>query len=164
MNLKEKLHQLCLEIVNERNANIQQNFSSIQAAMLSETKSSAGDKHETGRAMLQLEREKLGNQLVEIQKVTEILQKINPKIVAKQGSLGSIIYTSQANYFISVSVGELSVDNEKFYAIASNTPIGKLLVGKKVGDTVSFREQSFVIERVLWSFYSHFLYVFLTVA
>jgi len=149
MNLKEKLHQLCLEIVNERNANIQQNFASIQEAMLSETKSSAGDKHETGRAMLQLEREKLGNQLVEIQKVTEILQKINPKIVATQGCLGSIIYTSQANYFISVSVGELSVDNEKFYAIASNTPIGKLLVGKKVGDTVSFREQSFVVEEVL---------------
>lgn len=149
MILKEKLHQLCLEIVNERNANIQQNFTSIQEAMLSETKSSAGDKHETGRAMLQLEREKLGNQLVEIQKVTEILQKINPTIVAKQGCLGSIIYTSQANYFISVSVGELSVTDEKFYAIASNTPIGKLLVGKKVGDSVSFREQSFVVERVL---------------
>lgn len=149
MNLKEKLHQLCLEIVNERNANIQQNFTSIQEAMLSETKSSAGDKHETGRAMLQLEREKLGNQLVEIQKVTEILQKINPTIVAKQGCLGSIIYTSQANYFISVSVGEVSANDEKFYAIASNTPIGKLLLGKKVGDTVSFREQSFVIEKVL---------------
>ena len=149
MNLKEKLHQLCLDIVNERNANIQRNFASIQEAMLSETKSSAGDKHETGRAMLQLEREKLGNQLLEIEKVTAILQKVNPTITAKQGSLGAIIYTSQANYFISVSVGEVSANNSTFYAIASNTPIGKLLLGKKVGDTVSFREQVFVIEKVL---------------
>jgi transcription elongation GreA/GreB family factor len=149
MNLKETLHQLCLKIVNERQANIQTNFSGIQEAMLSETKSSAGDKHETGRAMLQLEREKLGNQLLEIQKVQEILLKINPKIVAKQGCLGSIVYTSKANYFVSVSVGEISANDEKFYAIASNTPIGKLLLGKKVGDTIVFREQSFVIEKVL---------------
>jgi hypothetical protein len=149
MNLKEKLHQLCLEIVNERNANIQGNFASIQEAMLSETKSSAGDKHETGRAMLQLEREKLGNQLLEIEKVTAILQKLNPTITAKQGCLGAIIYTSQANYFISVSVGEISANDSTFYAIASNTPIGKLLLGKKVGDTVSFREQSFVIKKII---------------
>ncbi|QHI37568.1 hypothetical protein IMCC3317_29480 [Kordia antarctica] len=149
MNLKETLYNLCLKIVNERHANIEANFASIQEAMLSETKSSAGDKHETGRAMLQIEREKLGNQLAEIQKVKEILFKVNPKLVAEQGCLGSIVYTSQANYFISVSVGEISANNENFYAIASNTPIGKLLLGKKVGEKVSFRDQSFVVEAVL---------------
>ena len=100
MNLKEQLYNVCLEIVNERQANIQSNFAGIQEAMFSETKSSAGDKHETGRAMLQIEREKLGNQLAEIQKVKEILLKIDPTIVATQGSLGSIVYTSHANYFI----------------------------------------------------------------
>jgi len=149
MSLKETLYTLCLNLVNERETSIQANFSSIQEAMLSETKSSAGDKHETGRAMLQLDREKLGNQLMEIQKVKEILFKVKTDVVSKQGSLGSIVYTSKANYFISVSVGELSVNNEKFYAIASNTPIGKLLLGKKVGDSVSFRDQHFVIEKVI---------------
>lgn len=149
MNLKETLHQLCLKMVNERQANIQANFSGIQEAMLSETKSSAGDKHETGRAMLQLEREKLGNQLLEIQKVKEILLKIHPTMEAKQGCLGSIVYTSKSNYFVSVSVGEISANDSTFYAIASNTPIGKLLLGKKVGDTITFRDQSFVIEKVL---------------
>jgi transcription elongation GreA/GreB family factor len=149
MNLKETLHQLCLKMVNERQANIQANFSGIQEAMLSETKSSAGDKHETGRAMLQLDREKLGNQLVEIQKVKEILLKIHPTMEAKQGCLGSIVYTSKSNYFVSVSVGEISANDENFYAIASNTPIGKLLLGKKVGDTITFRDQSFEIEKVL---------------
>ena len=149
MSLKETLYSLCLALVNERETSIQANFASIQEAMLSETKSSAGDKHETGRAMLQLDREKLGNQLMEIQKVKEILFKVAPTIVSQQGCLGSIVYTSNANYFISVSVGELSANNEKFYAIASNTPIGKLLLGKKVGDSVSFREQSFVIEKVI---------------
>ncbi|WP_046755211.1 3-oxoacyl-ACP synthase [Kordia jejudonensis] len=149
MNVKEELYNECLAIVNERQANIQRNFSSIQEAMLSETKSSAGDKHETGRAMLQLEREKLGNQLAEIQKVKEILFKIDQTAQVFQGCLGSVVYTSQANYFISVSVGEIMVHNEKFYAIATNTPIGKLLLGKKVGDTITFRNQSFVIEKIV---------------
>jgi len=149
MNLKEALYNSCLEIVNERQVTIQATFSGIQEAMLSETKSSAGDKHETGRAMLQLEREKLGNQLLEIQKVKEILFKVDPKLEVSQGCLGSIMYTSKANYFISVSVGEISINNEQFYAIATNTPIGKLILGKKVGDIITFREQSFVIEKVL---------------
>ncbi|MEM6720285.1 MAG: 3-oxoacyl-ACP synthase [Bacteroidota bacterium] len=148
MNIKLSLYNSCLELVNERHANIQERFAGIQEAMLSETKSTAGDKHETGRAMLQLEREKLGNQLAEIQKVKEILFKVDPKSEASQGCLGSVIYTSQANYFISVSVGEITFENDKFYAIATNTPIGKLLLGKKVSDEISFRNQSFVIERI----------------
>ncbi|AXG68841.1 hypothetical protein KORDIASMS9_01058 [Kordia sp. SMS9] len=149
MTVKESLYNACLEIVNERQANIQDRFSGIQEAMLSETKSSAGDKHETGRAMLQLEREKLGNQLLEIQKVKEILHKVDSKSTVSQGCLGSLVYTSQANYFISVSVGEITVNHQKFYAIATNTPIGKLLLGKKVGDTITFRNQSFVIEKIV---------------
>ncbi|WP_046743403.1 3-oxoacyl-ACP synthase [Kordia zhangzhouensis] len=148
MKIKESLYNVCLEIVNERHTKIQERFSEIQEAMLSETKSSAGDKHETGRAMLQLEREKIGNQLAEIQKVKETLYKIDSKWEATQGCLGSIVYTSQANYFIAVSVGKLIVNNDTFYAIATNTPIGKLLLGKKVGDEVTFRDQSFVIQKI----------------
>lgn len=149
MNVKETLYKSCLILVDERLLRIQERFSGVQEAMLSETKSSAGDKHETGRAMLQLEREKLGNQLSEIQKVKETLLKVNPKSNATQGCLGSIIYTSKLNYFMSISVGEVTANNTTFYAIASNTPIGRLLLGKKVGDAISFREQSFVIEKIL---------------
>ncbi|WP_298417748.1 3-oxoacyl-ACP synthase [uncultured Kordia sp.] len=149
MSVKEALYNSCLGIVNERQANIQRNFTGIQEAMFSETKSSAGDKHETGRAMLQLEREKLGKQLAEIQKVKEILFKVDPTSEAYQGCLGSVVYTSHANYFISISVGEVSANNSTFYAIATNTPIGKLLLGKKVGDTITFRTQSFVIEKIV---------------
>lgn len=149
MNLKNELHTLCLQNIDDRYGKIQKNFDSIQEAMLSETKSTAGDKHETGRAMLQLEREKLGKQLAEIQKLKEVLFKINPKTTAIHGCLGSIIYTSQANYFIAVSIGEITAQHEKFYAIAANTPIGKLLLGKKEGDAITFRNQSFVIEKIV---------------
>lgn len=149
MDIKVTLHHQCLTQVEERITRLQQLMNDIQEALLSETKSSAGDKHETGRAMLQLEREKLGNQLAEALKLHERFVKINTQTNAKVVSAGSVVYTNKANYYLGVSVGELIVEKERFYAIASNTPIGKLLLGKKVGDTVSFRTQQFRIEKIL---------------
>jgi len=148
MSVKEELYKLCLLFVEERLSTVKNTISDIQKSLLSETKSSAGDKHETGRAMLQLEREKAGQQLAEIQKVKETLSKINVSKTNKMVSLGSVAYTTQANYFIAISVGELKVDDEVFYAISPSTPIGKLMLGKSLGDTISFRGSNFTIKKV----------------
>ncbi len=147
MNIKEDLYNQCLEFVDSRCQTIQNTIKEIQESLTSETKSSAGDKHETGRAMLQLEREKAGNQLAEIQKVKETLSKIDIYKTSETIGSGSIVYTSQANYFIAISAGELKINNKMFYAISSSTPIGQLLIGKAVGDSIKFREQVFVIEK-----------------
>jgi len=53
MNVKEHLSEFCQEYVDGRILRIQNSIESIQQSLSSETKSSAGDKHETGRAMLQ---------------------------------------------------------------------------------------------------------------
>ena len=147
--LKQDLYTLCLLFVENRFSIIQKTINEIQESLTSETKSSAGDKHETGRAMLQLEREKAGNQLAEIQKIKEQLSKINILNTSKYIGLGSIVYTNQSNYFIAVSASELKVENQLFYAISPNTPIGKLLMGKTVGDVVIFKEQKIKITNVL---------------
>ena len=76
MILKQNLYNQCQEFIDNRFETIQNTIKDIQKSLLSETKSSAGDKHETGRAMLQLEREKAGQQLAEIQKIKEILLKL----------------------------------------------------------------------------------------
>tara|TARA_R110002049_G_scaffold288421_1_gene470828 strand:+ start:1218 stop:1679 length:462 start_codon:yes stop_codon:yes gene_type:complete len=147
--IKPQLYEACLNFVQNRFQTIQNTITDIQKSLTSETKSSAGDKHETGRAMLQLEREKAGNQLAEIQKTKEMLSKVDVSKTAKNIGLGSVVYTSKANYFIAISAGVLEVDKDSFYAISSNTPIGQLLLGKKIGDVVKFREEQFKIETVL---------------
>lgn len=149
MPIKQELYNQCFEFVDKRLLTIQNTISEIQNSLLSETKSSAGDKHETGRAMLQLEREKAGNQSAEIIKTKEALSKIDVNKTSKIVSLGSIVYTTQANYFISISAGELKIENDLFYAISPNTPIGKLLIGKLPKDEVVFRGQNFKILEVL---------------
>ncbi len=149
LEIKELLFNACSEFIEHRFQVIQHTINEIQTSLTSETKSSAGDKHETGRAMLQLEREKAGHQLAEIQKTKELLSKIDISNSTKKISLGSVVYTAQANYFIGISAGELKVENDKFYAISSSTPIGKLLMSKMVGDVVKFRELSFEIQKVI---------------
>lgn len=149
LEIKKGLYQQCVTCIETRRHNIKKVIDEVQEALLSETKSSVGDKHETGRAMLQLEREKAGNQLAEIQKLQETLSKINMTKANENIGLGSVVFTSNSNYFLSISVGELTFENQKFYAISQNTPIGQLLISKKAGDMVSFRDQTFKIEQVV---------------
>ncbi|WP_159018648.1 3-oxoacyl-ACP synthase [Algibacter sp. L3A6] len=149
LEIKQNLFNLCLESIDSRFQTIQNTINEIQESLTSETKSSAGDKHETGRAMLQLEREKAGNQLAEINKTKVALSKIDIPKTSQTVGLGSVIYTNQANYYIAISAGELTYNNQKFYAISPNTPIGLLLIGKTVNDAITFRAQNFKIESVL---------------
>ena len=138
VDLKESLYQFCLSFVQERNARINSQINGIQEALGSETKSSAGDKHETGRAMLQLEREKLGQQLSEAEHMGRILGKVDISSKKTMASLGSLVKTTTANYFLAISAGEYKSGNGKNYCISLNTPIGIMLLGKTVGDTISF--------------------------
>ncbi|WP_366915494.1 3-oxoacyl-ACP synthase [uncultured Gelidibacter sp.] len=148
LDIKQVLYTQCAAFVEERFTKIQAQINEIQESLTSETKSSAGDKHETGRAMLQLEREKVGQQLAEIEKVKENLSKIDVTITVDRIGLGSVVFTSQANYFIAISAGQLKFNTDSFYAISPHTPIGLLLMGKKVNDILNFREQQFVIKSV----------------
>lgn len=143
MTIKEQLYNLCLVFVEQRLITVNKTILDIQNSLQSETKSSAGDKHETGRAMLQLEREKAGHQLAEIEKQKQILHKVNVESKHQKVALGSVIKTTQANYFIAVSAGEIVIDKTTYYAISAATPIAQLLLSKGVGDAIVFRGNGF---------------------
>lgn len=149
MKIKEVLYNTCQTFLDSRLEVIQHAILDIQNALQSETKSSAGDKHETGRAMLQLEREKAGQQLSEIQKLQETLQKIDLQSKSNKVTLGSVVKTSKANYFVAISAGEIKIDNTLYYAISASTPIAKLILSKEINDTITFRDSNFTIIEIL---------------
>lgn len=138
--IKENLFEHCKSQLAVRRTAVDKILSNVALSLKEETKSSAGDKHETGRAMLQLERENAGKQLAEIEKLEMILHRISTDISSGPVHLGSVIKTSQANYFIGIPVGEIKIQNEVYYAIGVRSPIGQLLLGKSEGDEVRFRE------------------------
>lgn len=148
MKTKEELYQQCIEHIHKRLETIEATIASNQKALQSETKSSAGDKHETGRAMLQLEMEKTGQQLQSIQQMKEVVQRIDVSKTSNIVHLGSVVVTNKANYFISVSAGQLKANNELYFAISTSSPIGKLFLGKQEGDTAVFNGNQIKISRI----------------
>ncbi|TBV28352.1 3-oxoacyl-ACP synthase [Meridianimaribacter sp. CL38] len=148
MSIKQELYSQCLNFVENRIEAIKRNIEEIQQSLLSETKSSAGDKHETGRAMIQLEREKAGEQLRDAEALKEVLFKVNPLSTTLKITLGSVVYTSDLNYFIAISAGQIRINGIAFFAISPQTPIGQKLTGKRIGDEVVFRDKTFKITKV----------------
>lgn len=148
LQIKQQLYAQCVNFVEDRYSKIQNQINQIQESLTSETKSSAGDKHETGRAMLQLEREKAGQQLAEVEILKEALSKIDVAKTSEIVGLGSVVTTSNANYYLAISAGQITANSQSFFAISPNTPMGLLLMGKRIGDVVVFRDNKFVIENI----------------
>jgi len=137
-NIKEEIFLNCKKFVEDKLETVNQIITSNQNALQSETKSSAGDKHETGRAMLQLEMEKASQQFSVISNMNEILQKIDIHSENKIAKLGSLIYTNQGVYFLAISIGKMNIAGKEIFVISPSSPIGKLLLGKVKADTFIF--------------------------
>lgn len=146
--IKKELVFQCNYFVEQRMKTIQDILSSNQKALLSETKSSAGDKHETGRAMLQLEMEKAAAQLDAINEMKIALDKIDISNNSKIVRLGSVVFTSKENYFLSIAAGKIETTEKIFYAVSLSSPIGKILMGAEVGDSFNFNDNQFKIDQV----------------
>lgn len=143
------------EIVNhlrrKLNANVDELNQNIRLAKESrdnETKSSVGDKYETGREMVNIELEKLNVQLAKTAALLNILDKLNLQKEYKTVEFGSLVFTNNANYFISFGLGKIEVGNNSFFCISLESPIGKALNGKKSGDTVKFQTREIVINEI----------------
>lgn len=148
MNIKQELFNECVSFVNNRAQTVEDIISSNQKALQTETKSSAGDKHETGRAMLQLEMEKASQQLAGIHQMKAILSKINTNTNSEIAHLGSVIETASVNYFLAISAGKIIVNDTLYYAVSVSSPIGKLLLGKTVADHLVFNGKEIIINSI----------------
>ncbi len=147
-DLKSVLLQECFIMIEERHQRIKQSIKGIEESLFEESKSSAGDKHETGRAMLQIERENAGNQLHEVEKTLQLLKRIDVNVETDIAHLGSLIFTSKETYFISVSAGIIEVDSKKYLAVSPLSPIGQVLIGKKEGAQLIFNGGEFRVTKI----------------
>lgn len=133
---KHLVHGTAIELVADKLKGIQQEFDALQESLLSETKSSAGDKHETGRAMAQLEQEKLSRQLSETRKTLEGLKQIDPHKTSPNIGFGSLVKTNRGYFFLSVGIGPINVDKTRVFCITAGSPLGQKILNKHQGDQV----------------------------
>ena len=99
--------------------------------------------------MLQIEREKAGNQLREIENVLRLLDRVSIEDNSAIAKLGSIIKTNQANFFLSISVGKLEVGDTIYLGVAPISPIGRNLLGKEKGEQFNFNGTVYKILEVV---------------
>lgn len=143
--LKKELLNRCSKLLKDRHERILKVISDIELSLYEESKSTSGDKHHTGRAMLQIDRENAGRQLHEIEKVQLQLNKVDIHNTTEYASLGDLAHTNHGIFFLSISVGSLQINDTTYLGVAPNSPIGILLLGKKVGDHFIFNQREYFI-------------------
>ena len=148
--IKINLFKHCEIVLNKKLNTFYNQKKELKQALNSESKSSAGDKHEIGRAMIHLEMEKLGNLINEAEQNFKKLQSIknhnnNTEVIG----LGSAVLTDKANYYISIAADIYKINSKMFYCISPKSPIGKLLIGKKLDDKIEFNNQVIKIIKIL---------------
>lgn len=148
MTEKQALHHYCQHHVLDRLAQIQTEIKAIQQSANEETKSSVGDKYETGRAMAQLELERIMAQAKEMEKLVATLNSINPEIICKHVQPGALINTGASIFYISISLGLITINNKKYFVISPDSPIAKQLAGKQAGESITWNTSMLTIQSI----------------
>jgi len=120
----------------------------VQASANEESKSSTGDKYETGRAMMHLETEKAATQLADALNMKRALDQIDIDKSSNTAKMGSIVITDNGNFFIAVAIGKIEIRKKDYFVISPLSPLGKELINRKVGDKIVVNARSYSITKV----------------
>ena len=146
---KPACHAACLAYVHTRLAAARAGMAAAQESSNSETKSSAGDKYETGRAMAQQERDRHAAQLHEAQQLLAALQKLNPELPSDAVRTGALAHTSLGLFYVSISAGRLTTaGGQEFLAVSAAAPLVQALAGRRAGEAATFNGQKVSVEAV----------------
>jgi hypothetical protein len=148
LEVKRELYDYCQKYLAQRISTAQGAIKAAQASANEETKSSAGDKYETGRAMMQLEIEKNTVQLGEAMKLKGMLDKIKIDLASTTTQLGSLVITDQGNFFLAISVGQITIEGNMYVAVSPTSPIGSMVIGLKKNASFSFNGKTHLIQEV----------------
>lgn len=148
MKIKQDLLQACLEYANKRITSYKNELTTIRESIESNDQG-GGDDDDSGNSQLLSDLEKNSQHLSEANKMLNSLKDISPKTISEKVMLGSVVKTTNNNFFISVSAGKVEVSDQSYFAISQNSPIGTLLMGKKVGDTIEFNGNKFTLTEVI---------------
>jgi transcription elongation GreA/GreB family factor len=146
--LKEQLHKLCKAYIDERIKNAEQIINDARDAIHNETKSSAGDKYETTREMMQQDIDMATVRMNDAKQQLAVLDRIDITHAADLVIPGSIVHTDKGNYFIAVSAGMLQVEGSTYNSISIASPIGQAMKGLNAGDNFTFNKAIFTIKSI----------------
>lgn len=148
-DIKEKLYLLCLSFIEQRIQTAETALEQSREASNDDTKSSAGDKFETTREMMQQDISRNKRLLMDAQQNLQLLNSIKDTPSNDKVRNGNLVYTSEGVFYISISAGQLTLDGESVFAISAASPIGNLLIGKEKEASFDFNGKHYLIKEII---------------
>jgi transcription elongation GreA/GreB family factor len=143
--MKPALYEACMRFIAARIETAETALAQAQEASNDDTKSSAGDKFETTREMMQQDIFRNKKLLADAQQNLALLKSLVDVPAAEIVKNGSLVETSQGVFYVSVSAGQLSIDGKTAFAMSAASPVGQLMLGKRVGEAFSFNQKEYKI-------------------
>ena len=137
MALKQKIRFHCLQLLNDKIQELENTLKGLGESAANDTKSSAGDKHETGRAMIHIEQETITKQLNDALEQKASLEKTE----------GRLIKTNRGYVFLAVPIGKIIVEGTTVMAISPGSPLGMKLAVLKVNESAEINGVNYFVER-----------------
>jgi|TARA_B100001250_G_C19676878_1_gene734039 transcription elongation GreA/GreB family factor len=147
--LKKKIIDFIIYSIKEKINILESESDSIRKEKNNITKSSAGDKFETSRSSMQIEYDKLNNQINILYNQLKLIESIDNLTKKSRVGVGSLVKTDKSFYFICIGLGNYTIDKKTIYVISLASPIGKILNNKKEGDMIIFNNREEKIETII---------------
>jgi len=150
-SFKEKVYAHFAARLDEKITALQQELSDLAESLRHETKSTAGDKYETARAMLHIEQENRTGQLAVLLQQKAILESLAVKHNSPAAGVqpGSLVQTDKGYMLVATALGKAVIDGHTVFAISADAPLGRQLSGKFAGQWVQLPAARYRIVEVL---------------
>jgi len=120
--LKQRVYTQLKNLTQEKITQAETAVAATIEARDGETKSSAGDKFETGRAMMQLEQQRHEVQLSKAFQLSAELERLDLEATYSIVSPGALEKTERGIYFMSIGMGKVTIDSLLYFYSISDWP------------------------------------------
>ena len=140
--LKEKIIDEISKLLEYKISEVEEELNLLTKDKNQITKSSAGDKFETSRATIQSEFDKVSINLIKLKDQLRKIKLISITSKPQKIGYGTLVKTSNSMYMVSIGYGKLRLDSKDIYVISPLSPIGKKLINKQEGESISFNSKN----------------------
>lgn len=135
-------------MVADRLLDLQLKLQDLSDSAANETKSSAGDKYETARAMLHMEQDQVRRQITELTTQQVLLNSIDAAARPERISPGSLVRIQESVYYLSTGLGRIQVEGQTVFVLSLQSPLGAKLKGLTVGDALTLNDRKIVVSGI----------------
>lgn len=148
LELKKKVIDHTLGRLKEKHRDLKIEMEKLVASSAEETKSSMGDKYETGRAMVMQEQEKIADRIDQVQDQMNRLLAIDVNKIFQEVQFGALVITDKAYFLVSISHGLVQLDQTPVFLVSPTAPVAQAMLGKEVKSSFSVNKLTHLIRAI----------------